>query len=154
LTWDELDDDLRNYTQASTLAGSFQRDVSARSSSFFTSHEDLLALLRTLLRPDMTTALPSILTRSGQAELPLSEQENEDQGQLAQAVAQSLQTGPNWIMVPNNAGVVVLVVLNGNVCPRPSSLPKRIYHRQITQGEDCCEENPAMQGSLRQRQGA
>jgi hypothetical protein len=154
LTWDESGDDLRHYTQASTLAASIQRDVSARSSLFFTRHEDLLALLHTLMRPDMTTALPSVLEDSGADELDLSEKDNDNQGQFAQAVAQDLQIGSNLVLIPDKAGVVVLVVLNGNVYSRPSSLSKRLYHRQITHTEDCCDEDTAMQGSPRQRQGA
>jgi transcriptional regulator with XRE-family HTH domain len=154
LTWDESDDDIRHYAQASTLAASIQRDVSARSSLFFTSHEDLLALLHTLMRPDITKALPSVFEESGADELDLSKQDNENQGQLAQAVTQDPQIGSNLVLIPDNAGVVVLVVLNGNVCSRPSSLSKRLYHRQITHTEDCCNEDTAMQETFRERQGA
>jgi transcriptional regulator with XRE-family HTH domain len=154
LTWDESEDALSQYAQASALAASFLRDMSPRSSPFFTGHEDLLALLQTLIRPDTTTALPSILAHSQQGELNLSEQENGDHGRLAQAVAQGLPSGPNWVLIPNNAEVVVLVVLNSNVGSRPSSLQKRLFHKPITRCDDCCDEYPTMQGALRQQQGA
>ena len=148
LSWDESDDFLSPHTQAS-----FQRDTSSGSYPFFTGREDLLALLHTLLRPD-TTALSSVWASSGPGGLNLPEQENGDRGRLAQAVAQRLQAGPNRVLIPANAGTVVLVILNGNVGSRPSSLQKRLNDRQITCREDCCDEYPAMQEPLRQRQGA
>jgi transcriptional regulator with XRE-family HTH domain len=154
LTWDESDDVLSHHTQASVLAASFQRNVSPRSNPSFTGHEDLLALLHTLIRPDSTTPLSSLSANSGLGELNLPEQESWDQGRLAQTVEEWLQTGLNRVLIPVNAGAVVLVVLNSNVCSRPSSLQKRLYSRQITRRDNCCDEYPTMQGTLCQQQGA
>ena len=154
LTWDESGGALSHNTQAVPLTASIQRNVSARSSPFFTSHEDLLALLQTLMSPDTTTALPSVLEDRGPDELDLSQKQNDDQVQLPQTVAQALQTGPNWVLIPDNAGVVVLVILNSNMSSRPSSQQERLYRRRITRRADCCDENPAMQRTLRQQQGA
>src|SRR5215469_7466761 len=64
LSWDESDDDLSHFTQAPTLAVSFQRDTSPRSNPSFTGREDLLALLHTLIRPDSVMTLSSLLANS------------------------------------------------------------------------------------------
>ena len=149
LTWDESDDALSHHTQAS-----FQGNASARSNLIFTGHEDLLALLHTVIRLDTTTPLSSVLANSGLGELNLPEQENGDQRRLAQAVAQWLQTGLNRVLIPANTGAVVLVVLNSNVCSRPSSSQKRLWNRHTTHKGDSCEEYPTRQGALRQWQGA
>ena len=135
LTWDESNDFLSHNTQASALAASFEGTESPRSNPFFTGREDLLAHLHTLIRPETMAALPSVSASSGPGELNLSELESLDQVRFMQTVAQWLQT-----LVLDNAGAVVLVVLNGNVCSRPSSIQKRLNHRQITRREDCCDE--------------
>src|SRR5215831_16269591 len=154
LAWDESDEAFSPYTQASALVASFQRNVSPRSNPSFTGREDLLSLLHSLMRPDTAEALSGITANGEPGELNLPEQENEDQGWLAQTVAQWLQTGLNRVLNPANVGALVLVVLNSNVGSRPSSLQKRLCNRQITLREDCCDEYPPMQGTLRQRQGA
>ena len=69
--------------------------------------------------------LSRISANSGLGELNLPEQEHGDQGRLAQAIAQWLQSGLNGVLIPANAGAVVLIVLNSNVSSRPSSLQKR-----------------------------
>jgi transcriptional regulator with XRE-family HTH domain len=69
--------------------------------------------------------LSYVSANSGLHELSLPELENEDEGLLAQTVAQWLQTGLNRVLIPAKAGDVVLVVLNSNVDTRPSSLQKR-----------------------------
>ncbi len=79
LSWDESDDFLSPHTYASALAASFHRDTSLGSYPIFIGHEDLLALLHTLLRPD-TTALSSVWASSGPGGLNLPEQENGDRG--------------------------------------------------------------------------
>jgi len=154
LSWDESDDALSHFTQAPTLAVSFQRDASPRSNPSFTGREDLLALLHTLIRPDSVMTLSSLLANSRPRELNLSEQENEDQEWFAQTVEEWLQTGLNRVLIPAWAGPVVLVVLNSSVCSQPSSLQKRLYNKQITRRDDCCDEYPTMQGTLRRQQGA
>ena len=148
LTWDESNDILNPYAQASALAASFQRDASPRSHPSFTDRGDLLALLHSLIRPDMAATLRSVPANSGPGELNLPEQENEDQGRLAQTVAQWLQSGLNRVLIPAHAGPVVLVVLNSNVDTRPSSLQKRWCDRHTRRREDCCDEHPAMRGTL------
>ncbi len=95
LTWEGSDDALSHHTQAS-----FQGDTSPRSSPSFTGHEDVLALLQTLMRRDTTTELASVSANSGLGELNLPEQENGDQVRLAQAVAQWFQTGLNRVLIP------------------------------------------------------
>jgi transcriptional regulator with XRE-family HTH domain len=149
LTLDESDDSLSHNTRASALVGSFPRNTFPHSNPFLTGHEDLLAQVRTLLRPETTAALPSISANSGLGELYPSEQEGLDQGRFAQAIVQWLQT-----VILDNAGAVVLVVLNNNVCSQPSSLQKRLCDRHTTPGGDCCDESPTIQETLRQRQGA
>ncbi len=149
LTWDESDESLSHNTRASALAASFPWNTFPRNNPFLTGHEDLLAQVRALFRPETTVALPSVSANSGQDELNLPEQESLDQGWLAQTVAQWLQT-----LILDNAGAVVLVVLNSNACSQQSSLHKRLCHRQTTPGGDCCDEYPVIQETLRQRQGA
>ena len=100
------------------------------------------------------TALSCVSANSGLGELNLPELENGDQGQLAQSVAQLLQFGLNRVLIPANAGAVVLVVLNSNVCSRPTSLQKELYNRSPTRRGDSCDEYPTMQEKTRQRQGA
>ena len=148
MTWDESDEILSHHAQTSALATPFQRDTSPGSHLFFTGREDLLALVHMLIRPD-TTALSSVWASSGPGELNLPEQENGDQGRLAQAVAQRLQK-----LILDNMGAVVLVVLNGNVGSWPSALQKSLCQSHTTRREDCCDEHPPMRGTLRQRQGA
>ena len=154
LTWDVSDDTQGHPTQATALAGSFQRNAPPRNFPSFTDQEDLLALVHTLIRPDTTKSLSSVSANSRRGGQNLPEQENADQGRLVPSVAQWFQIGPNWVLIPDNAGAVVLVVLNSNVSSRTSSLQKRLDNRHITRREDCCDEYPPMQGSLRQRQGA
>ena len=60
LIGDEHDDSLNLHTLASSLAASFQRDASARSSSPFTDRGELLALLHALMRPDTAEALQGV----------------------------------------------------------------------------------------------
>src|SRR5262249_27684760 len=117
LTWDESDDALS--TQTSVLAASFQRNVSPRSNPSFTGREDLLALLQTLIRPHTTPTISSLLAISELSELNLAEQENEGQGRLAWTVEEWLQAGLDRVLIPANAGAVVLVVLNSNGCSWP-----------------------------------
>jgi transcriptional regulator with XRE-family HTH domain len=114
LSWDESDESLSHHTLASALAASFLRNASPRSHPTSIDRGDLLALLQTLLRPD-TTALSSISANSESGELNFPEQENGDQVRIAQAVAPWLQIGPNRVLIPANAGTVVLVVLNSTV---------------------------------------
>jgi transcriptional regulator with XRE-family HTH domain len=147
LTWDESDDSLSHHTQA--LAVSFPWNTFPRSNPVLTGHEDLLAQVRALLRPETTAALPSLSANSGLGELNLPEQESLDQGWLAQTVTQWLQT-----LILDNAEAVVLVVLNSHVGSRPSSLHRRLCDRHTTPGGDCCDEYPTIQETLRQRQGA
>jgi transcriptional regulator with XRE-family HTH domain len=149
LTWDESDESLSHNMRASALAASFPWNTFPRNNPFLTGHEDLLAQVRALFRPETTAALPSVSANSGQGELNLPEQESLDQGWLAQTVAQWLQT-----LILDNAGAVVLVVLNSNACSQPSSLHKRLCHRHTTPRGDCCDEYPVIQETLRQRQGA
>jgi len=153
LTWDESDDAF-SHTQVSALAATFQRNASPRNIPSFTGPEDFLALMQTLIRPDTTTALSIVPASSGLGELNHPEQENGEHGRLAQAVAQWLQTGLNRVLIPDNAGAVVLVVLNSNMSSRPSSLHTGLSHRSLTRRDDCCDEHPAMQRTFRQRQGA
>jgi transcriptional regulator with XRE-family HTH domain len=149
LTWDESDDSLSHNTQVSALEASFPWNTFPHSNPFLTGHEDLLAQVRGLLRPEKTAALPSVSANSGLGELTSPRQESLDQGQFAQAIVQWLQT-----VMLDNAGAVVLVVLNSNVCSRPSSLQKRLCDKHTTPGGDCCDEYPTIQETLRQRQGA
>ena len=149
LTWVESDEILSHHAQASSLAASFQRDASARSQPSFMNREDLLAQVRTLLRPETMAALSGVSANSGQGEFILAEQESMDQAWLSQTVAQYLQK-----LILDNIGAVVLVVLNNNVGSRPPTLQNSLYQRHITRREDCCDEYPPMQGTLRQRQGA
>ena len=154
LTWDESDDSLNHDTHASSLAtASFLWNVLLRSNAFFTGREGLLEQLHALLRSD-TTAFSSVSANSGQGELSLPEQESLDQGQLAQAVAQWLQTSPNWVLILDYAEAMVLVAPNNNVCSRPSSLHKRLCDRHPIRRGDCCDEYPAIQGTFLQQQGA
>ena len=124
LSWEESDDAADHQAQVLALAPLFPGGTSARSNSFARAN-------------------------SGLSGLNLPEQENEDQVRFAQAFAQVLQASLNQVLIPANAGAMVLVVLNSNVDLRPASL-----HRKITPCDDCCDEYPPMQGSLRQRQGA
>jgi transcriptional regulator with XRE-family HTH domain len=149
LTWDESDNTLNPYTQVSALEASFMREESVRNYPSFTDRADLLALLHSMIRPDKVAALRSILANGGPGELNLHEQENGDQAWLAQTVVQYLQE-----LILDNMGAMVLVVLNSNVGSRPSSLQKSLYQRHTSRREDCCDEYPPMQGTLRQRQGA
>jgi transcriptional regulator with XRE-family HTH domain len=149
LTWDESDDSLSDNTRASALVGSFPWNASPHSNPFLADHEDLLAQVRALLRPETTAALPRDSANSGLGELNPPEQESLDQGRFAQAIVQWLQT-----VILDNAGAVVLVVLNSNVCSRPSSLHKRLCDRHTPPVGDCCDEYPTIQETLRQRQGA
>src|SRR5215471_4226977 len=101
LTWDGSKEALSPHTRVSALAASFQRDTSAASYPFPTGREELLALLYTLMRPD-AAASSSVSASSRPGELSLPEQENGEQGRLAQG----LQTGTNWVLLPNNAEVI------------------------------------------------
>jgi len=114
LTWDESDDTSCSSSQVSALEGSFQRNTLHRSSPAFTDHEDLLALLLTLIHPD-TTAFPGVWTSNELGELNLSEQENAEQG----LPLQWLQAGLNRVRIPANSGAMVLVILNRTVCSQP-----------------------------------
>ena len=149
LTWDESDDSLSHRTQASALVGFFQRNASPQSNPFLAGHEDLLAQVRALLRPETTATLPSLSANSGLGKLNLPEQESLDQVRFAQAIVQWLQT-----VILDDAEAVMLVVLNSNVYSQPSSLQKRLSDRHTTPGGDCCDEYPTIQETLRQRQGA
>ena len=149
LTWNESDEALSPHPQASDLAASLLREASVHSHPSFIDHVDLLAQVLTLLRPETTKALSSISANSGPGELNLPEQENGEQGRLAQVLAQWLQTCLNRVLIPANAGPVVLVVLNNNVDRRPSSLEERRYDGHMTRRDDCCDEYPALQGTLR-----
>ena len=149
LTWDESNDFLIHNMKTSALVDSFQGTESPRSNPFFTGREDLLAQLHTLIRPETTASLPSVPANSRQSELNLPEQESLDQVRLAQTVAQWLKT-----VILENAGAVVLVILNSNVCSRPSSPQKRLCDRYTTPRGDCCDEYSTIQETLRQRQGA
>lgn len=153
LTWDESNDALSHQTQISALATLFQRSVSARSNSS-TDRENLPTPLHALIRPDTVTVLPSVPTNSRLSELNLPEQENEDQVRFAQAVAQWLQASLNRVLIPVNAGAMVLVVLNSNADSRPTSPQKSPGNRHTMPDEDCCDEYSTMQESLRQRRGA
>lgn len=83
LTWDESDDSLSYNTPTSDLlAASFPWNASPRSNLFFTGHEDLLAQLHALLRPNTTAALPAIPAISGSGGLNLPKQENADQERI------------------------------------------------------------------------
>jgi transcriptional regulator with XRE-family HTH domain len=137
LTWDESDDSLSHNTQTSALV------------DFFQGNADLLAQVRALLRPETKAALPSLSANNELGEQNLPEKESLDQGRFAQTILQWLQT-----VILENAGAVVLVVLNSNVYAQPSSLQKRLCDRHTTPGGDCCEESPTIQETLRQRQGA
>ena len=95
-----------------SLAASLQRGVPDQSSPIYTGHEDLLALLQTLLRLHATETPSSLPPGSGPGGWDLSKQEHEEQERLAQAIMPWLQIGPNRVLIPDNAGVVVLVVLN------------------------------------------
>src|SRR5215469_1082906 len=106
LTWDESDDTRGLQAQASVLAASFLRDALARNHPAFADNENLLAQVRTLLRPETTAALSSVSANSGIGDLNLPEQESLDQARLAQAVAHYLQK-----LILDNMGAVVFVVL-------------------------------------------
>jgi transcriptional regulator with XRE-family HTH domain len=115
LIGEEHDDPLTLHTLAPSLAASFQRDASARSSSPFTDRGELLALWHALMRPDTAEALSSVPAHSGQGELHLPERESMDQAWLTQMVAQSLQE-----LILENTGAVVLVVSTNNVSSQTS----------------------------------
>ena len=136
LTWGESDDALSHHTQASALAASLHRDASPRSNPFFTGREDLLVQLHTMIRPDTTEAFPAISGVCSSGGLNLPEQENGDQGRLAQAVVEWLQTGLNRVLITANAGAVVLVVLNSTVdtAARLPSAPTLVYGDRISRG--------------------
>ena len=123
LTWDESDDSLDHNTPVSSLlVASFPWNTPPRSSPFFTGHADLLAQLHALLRPNTTAALPAVSAIGDSGGLNLPEQENADQERLAQTVAQWLQANPNWVLIVDKAGALVLVIPNNNVCSQLSSL--------------------------------
>jgi hypothetical protein len=82
-------------------------------------------------------------------ELNLSEQENENQGQLAQAVLQYFQK-----LILDNTGAVVLVVLNSNSGLRSTSLDMSPYQRYTSLSEDYCDDHHPLGRTLHQRQGA
>ena len=115
LTWEEPDDSPGHNTPTSLW------NAPSRSNRFFTGREDLLAQLRTLLRLD-TTASRAILASSSSDGLNLPEQEDADQGQLAQAITHWLETHPNWMLIVDNAEAVVLVAPKNTVCSQLSSL--------------------------------
>ncbi len=116
LTWDESDETPGQNTHASASVGtSFLWDRPSRNPSFFPDGEDLLAQVRTLLRPD-TTTFPSVSANSDPGGLNLPEQERADQGRLVQAITQWLQTRPNLVLILNNAETVVIVAAKENGC--------------------------------------
>ena len=89
------------------------------------------------------------LSQHGPSELNLLDQESVDQAGLAEAVAQFLQK-----QLLDNMGAVILVILNGNIGTQVSSLHKSLSQSHIASRDDCCDEYPSVQASLRQRQGA
>jgi transcriptional regulator with XRE-family HTH domain len=149
LTWDEPDETLSLHVQISFLVASFLRDAFTRSHQSFTDREDLLAQVHTLLRPETTAALSSVLANSAQGEPNFPEQESLNQAWLAQTVAQDLQK-----LILDSVVAVVLVALNSNGGSRSYSLQKRLHQRYTTHSEDCCDEFLPLRGSLHQRQGA
>ena len=112
LAWDTTGDAPDPLPETPALAASLQGYVPAQNSPVFTGHEDLLALLRTLLRLHATEALSSLPPGSGPGGRNLFEQEQGEQGRFAQAITPWLQIGANRVLIADNAGVVVLVVLN------------------------------------------
>jgi transcriptional regulator with XRE-family HTH domain len=118
LIWDESDEVLSPRTKTSVLAASFREDAPARSSSPLADRGNLLVLLHSLMRPDRPEALQSVLAPSGPGELNGPQQESLNQAWLARTVAQSLHL--------ENMGAVVLVVLNGSVGSRPSSVEETL----------------------------
>lgn len=116
LTWEESDDSLDHDTHTSASVGaSFLWDTSPRSTPFFPGSEDLLAQVRTLLRPDPMT-FPSISASSDPGGLNLPGQEHADQGGLVQAITQWLQTRPNLVLILDNMETVVIVAPKDNDC--------------------------------------
>lgn len=111
LTWEESEDSPgRNTPGSSSAMASFPLNASSQSTPFFAGHKDLLAQMHTLLRPDPTPALPSVLASSDPGGLNLPEQEHADQKGLVQVITQWLQTQPNWVLIVDNAGAMALVV--------------------------------------------
>jgi transcriptional regulator with XRE-family HTH domain len=120
LAWEEYDDAHSSHTQALSLMDFIEGNAAPGSNPFFTGSEDLLAQVHALLRPERTASLPSVSANSRQNN-PKSQQESFDQERFMQAVAQWLQTH-----ILENAGAVVLVVLNSNAHSQPSSLHQRL----------------------------
>jgi transcriptional regulator with XRE-family HTH domain len=110
LTWDESDDSLDHTIYASALMAASLWDMPPRSTPSFPGGQDLLAQLRSLLRPDTIDTQPSVLASSNPGRLNLPEQESSDQRGLMQAITQWLQTQPNWVLIVDNVGAVALVV--------------------------------------------
>ena len=148
-SWDESDDTLHPYIQASALGDSLNGVASAQSYPSFTGREDLLALLYSPIQPDTAEALHSVSENREPGELNQYEQENGDQMVLAQSVVQYLQN-----LILDNMGAVVFIVMNSNVGSRPSSVQKRLHQRQTTSSEDCFDEYPPRSEPVRQRRGA
>jgi hypothetical protein len=116
LTWDESDDSLdHNAPGSSSLMAFFPRNASSQSPSCLPDREDLLAQVQSLLRPDPTT-FSSVWASRDPGGLNLPEHEPADQGGLAQALTQWLQTHPNSVLILNNAETVVIVAPKENAC--------------------------------------
>ena len=130
LTWDATGDAPGPQPETPAPAISLQRGVPAHSGPVYTGHEDLLALLQSLLRLHAMEAPSSLLPGSGPSGRNLSEQEHGEQGRLAQAVTPWLQIGPNRVLIPDNAGVVVLVVLNNTAGATARQLGEPSGHGQ------------------------
>jgi transcriptional regulator with XRE-family HTH domain len=148
LAWEESDDSVSPHTQVSSLTTSFQGNTSLGSNPFFTGSDDLLAQVRTLLRPERAAPFSNVSANSRHRNLNFFKQESLDQEQFMQVVEQWIQAH-----ILENAGAVVLIILNSNVLSRPSSLQQRPCDRHATSGSDCCDEDSSIQGTLRQRQG-
>lgn len=116
LTSDESDDPLDHNTPvSSSLMASLPQNASSQSTSCFPDREDLLAHAGTVLRPDPTTSF-DVSASSDSAGLSLLEHEPADQGGLVQAIMQWLQTGPNLVLILNNAETVVIVAAKEKGC--------------------------------------
>jgi transcriptional regulator with XRE-family HTH domain len=139
LAWEESNDAVSLHPQATSLTASFNETASPGSNQFFTSSGDLLAQVSALLRPESTADLPSASKNSRQSELNPSKQVSLDQEWFMQAVTQWLQT-----QFLENAGAVVLVVLNNSVRSRQTSPNQRPCDRHTTSGGDCRDEYPSI----------
>lgn len=114
LAWDATGDAPGPLPETPELRASLPMGMPAQSSPVFTGYEDLLALLQTLVRVHETEALSSLPPSGGPCGRNLFEQEHDEQERPAQAVTPWLQIGPSRVLIPDNAGVVVLVVLNSS----------------------------------------